>query len=45
MDEVAITLIEVTGPAIEKLQKARAEEHGVELVDHDLLLYVRKKKK
>lgn len=29
---------------IEKLQQEIAEEHGFELVDHELVLYVRKKK-
>ena len=30
---------------IEELQEEIAREHGVELVDHDMVLYVRKKKR
>ncbi|MNF58690.1 Ferric uptake regulation protein [compost metagenome] len=37
-------VVEFVSPEIEKLQKAIAEEHGVDLVDHNLVLYVRKKK-
>jgi len=37
-------VIEFTNPEIERLQKAIAEEHGYELSDHNLVLYVRKKK-
>ena len=29
---------------IEKLQKSIVEKHGFEMVDHNLVLYVRKKK-
>ena len=38
-------VIEFTSPEIETLQKAIAEAHGFELVDHNLVLYVRQKKK
>jgi Fur family ferric uptake transcriptional regulator len=34
---------EFINEAIERLQKQIAEEHGFELVDHELVLYVRKK--
>jgi Fur family ferric uptake transcriptional regulator len=37
-------VIEFTNPEIERLQKAIAEEHGYDLADHNLVLYVRKKK-
>ncbi|MFJ2538641.1 ferric iron uptake transcriptional regulator [Pseudomonas sp. NPDC087614] len=37
-------VVEFISVEIEKLQNAIAEEHGVELVDHNLVLYVRKKK-
>jgi Fur family ferric uptake transcriptional regulator len=37
-------VIEFTSPAIEKLQHEIAEEHGFDLVDHNLVLYIRKKK-
>ncbi|MFJ4252044.1 ferric iron uptake transcriptional regulator [Pseudomonas sp. NPDC089741] len=37
-------VVEFVSPEIEKLQKAIADEHGVELVDHNLVLYIRKKK-
>ena len=36
-------VIEFVDPVIEKRQHALAEEHGYELVDHSLVLYVRKK--
>ena len=36
-------MIEFNDPAIEKLQKENVAEHGFELVDHNLVLYVRKK--
>ena len=36
-------VIEFLNERIEKLQKEIAEEHGFELVDHNLVLYVRKK--
>ncbi|AKH69255.1 Fe2+/Zn2+ uptake regulation protein [Spongiibacter sp. IMCC21906] len=35
-------VIEFTDPLIEKRQHKIAEEHGYELVDHSLVLYVRK---
>ncbi|MBE0482548.1 MAG: ferric iron uptake transcriptional regulator [Bacterioplanes sp.] len=38
------TVIEFTNAQIERLQHEIAEEHGFELVDHSLVLYVRKKK-
>ena len=36
-------VIEFVNERIEKLQHEIAEEHGFELVDHELVLYVRKK--
>ena len=39
------TVIEFLDPEIEKRQKIIAEEHGYDLVDHSLVLYVRPKKK
>lgn len=38
------TVIEFTNEQIERLQHAIAEEHGFDLVEHSLVLYVRKKK-
>ena len=38
-------VIEFVDREIEQLQKKIAETHGYELVDHSLVLYVRKKKK
>ncbi|MDB6443173.1 MULTISPECIES: ferric iron uptake transcriptional regulator [Pseudomonas] len=37
-------VIEFVSPEIEKLQKAIAEDYGFELIDHHLVLHVRKKK-
>ena len=37
-------VIEFVNPEIERLQYEIAEEHGFELVDHKLVLYVRAKK-
>jgi Fur family ferric uptake transcriptional regulator len=37
-------VVEFTDPVIEQRQHQIAEEHGYELVDHSLVLYVRKKK-
>ncbi|MWV11697.1 ferric iron uptake transcriptional regulator [Pseudomonas sp. L-22-4S-12] len=37
-------VIEFFDPDIEKLQKEIVKKHGFELVDHNLVLYVRKKK-
>ncbi|MDD2030052.1 MULTISPECIES: ferric iron uptake transcriptional regulator [Pseudomonas] len=37
-------VIEFTCPAIEKRQKEIAEEYGFELIDHHLVLHVRKRK-
>lgn len=37
-------VIEFFDPAIEQRQHQLAEEHGMELVDHALVLYVRKKR-
>ena len=37
-------VIEFFDPEIEKLQKDIVKQHGFELVDHNLVLYVRKKK-
>lgn len=37
------TVIEFTNADIERLQHQIAEEHGYELVDHSLVLYIRKK--
>ena len=39
----AIIQIEFTDDIIEERQHKIAEEHGYELVDHSLVLYVRKK--
>ncbi|MCR9106015.1 MAG: ferric iron uptake transcriptional regulator [Gammaproteobacteria bacterium] len=36
-------IIEFTDPVIERRQREIAEEHGFDLVDHSLVLYVRKK--
>ncbi len=36
-------VLEFTDPVIEQRQREIAEEHGFELVDHSLVLYVRKK--
>ena len=36
-------VIEFVDPVIEKRQHELAEEHGFELIDHSLVLYVRKK--
>ncbi|WP_019431351.1 transcriptional repressor, partial [Limnohabitans sp. Rim47] len=38
-------VVEFLDPEIEKRQKMIAEEHGYELVEHSLVLYVRPKKK
>ena len=38
------TVIEFTNEEIEKLQHDIAEQHGYDLVDHSLVLYIRKKK-
>ncbi|WP_028294847.1 ferric iron uptake transcriptional regulator [Oceanobacter kriegii] len=38
------TVIEFTNQEIERLQHEIAEQHGYELVDHSLVLYIRKKK-
>ncbi|MDK2777758.1 MAG: ferric iron uptake transcriptional regulator [Pseudomonadota bacterium] len=38
------TVIEFTNEQIERLQHEIAEEHGFDLVDHSLVLYVRKAK-
>ena len=37
------TVIEFTNTQIERLQHEIAEQHGFDLVDHSLVLYVRKK--
>ena len=37
-------VIEFFDPEIEKLQKEIVKQHGFDLVDHNLVLYVRKKK-
>lgn len=37
-------VVEFSNEEIERLQHLIAEEHGYELVDHSLVLYVRKKK-
>ncbi len=42
VDSGAVT--EFVNERIEKLQQQIAEEHGFELVDHELVLYVRKKR-
>jgi Fur family ferric uptake transcriptional regulator len=36
-------VVEFHDPVIEQRQREIAEEHGFELVDHSLVLYVRKK--
>ncbi|MFT4520270.1 MAG: Fur family ferric uptake transcriptional regulator [Halioglobus sp.] len=36
-------VVEFTDPIIEQRQREIAEEHGYQLVDHSLVLYVRKK--
>jgi Fur family ferric uptake transcriptional regulator len=36
-------VVEFLDPVIEKRQRELAEEHGYELIDHSLVLYVRKK--
>lgn len=38
------TIVEFHNEEIERLQEQIAEEHGFELTDHSLVLYVRKKK-
>ncbi|WP_221801136.1 ferric iron uptake transcriptional regulator [Oceanobacter mangrovi] len=38
------TVIEFTNQEIEKLQHQIAADHGYDLVDHSLVLYIRKKK-
>lgn len=38
-------VVEFVDPVIEERQHAIAEEHGFDLVDHSLVLYVRSKKK
>ncbi|MEN9463941.1 MAG: hypothetical protein RL217_122 [Pseudomonadota bacterium] len=38
------TVLEFTNAEIEKLQHEIAEKHGFELVEHSLVLYVKKKK-
>ena len=38
-------VIEFTSPEIERLQHEIAERHGFDLIDHNLVLYVRRKKK
>lgn len=38
------TVVEFTNEQIERLQHQIAEEHGFDLVEHSLVLYVRKKK-
>ncbi len=37
-------VVEFNDPVIERRQKEIAEEHGYEIVDHSLVLYVRKRK-
>jgi Fur family ferric uptake transcriptional regulator len=37
-------VIEFSNDEIERLQRKMAEEHGYELIDHNLVLYVRPKK-
>ena len=37
-------VVEFTDPIIEKRQREIAQEHGFDLMDHSLVLYVRKKK-
>jgi Fur family ferric uptake transcriptional regulator len=37
-------VVEFTDPIIEQRQREIAKEHGFELMDHSLVLYVRKKK-
>ncbi len=36
-------VVEFTDPVIERRQREIAEEHGFEIVDHSLVLYVRKR--
>ncbi|MDF1764056.1 MAG: ferric iron uptake transcriptional regulator [Oleibacter sp.] len=38
------SVIEFTNDQIERLQHEIAEQHGFDLIDHNLVLYVRKKK-
>jgi Fur family ferric uptake transcriptional regulator len=38
-------VVEFTDPVIEQRQREIAKEHGFELIDHSLVLYVRKKGK
>ena len=38
-------VVEFTDPIIEQRQREIAKEHGYELMDHSLVLYVRKKEK
>lgn len=38
-------VIEFTSPEIERLQHEIAEQQGFDLIDHNLVLYVRRKKK
>jgi Fur family ferric uptake transcriptional regulator len=38
-------VVEFTDPVIEQRQREIAKEHGFELMDHSLVLYVRKKEK
>jgi Fur family ferric uptake transcriptional regulator len=38
-------VVEFTDPVIEQRQREIASEHGYELIDHSLVLYVRKKDK
>jgi Fur family ferric uptake transcriptional regulator len=45
VDTVSGKVIEFFDPVIEQRQKAIAEEHGYELVDHNLTLYVKPLKK
>lgn len=45
VDTVSGKVIEFFDPIIEQRQRAIAEEHGYELVDHNLTLYVKPKKK
>jgi len=37
-------VIEFTDASIEKRQREIVEEHGFELVDHNLVLYIRQRK-
>ena len=41
--ETSGEIIEFTDPVIERRQREIAEEHGFDLIDHSLVLYVRKK--